>query len=49
MGKKHSRREIIRALDLTYQKVWVDLQKQINAYDFAKRLKIAWLVLWGKL
>ena len=46
---KHNRKQIIQALNLTYDKVWADLKWQMNAYSFLKRAKLAWLILWGKL
>lgn len=48
MGNR-KKRELIRALDLTYQKVCNELFAQMNAYPFMRRLVLAgWLVL-GRL
>ena len=48
MGGK-TRKQVIRALELTYDKVARDLIKQMNAYPLRYRLIIAWRLLWGNL
>lgn len=48
MSKK-TRRQIIRALDLTYDKVFLDLVRQINEQPFKRRLWLAWRVVLGRL
>jgi len=46
---KRIRRQVVRALDLSYDKVFEDLKRQMNGYPFFMRLKLCWLILRKKL
>lgn len=43
------RRQVIRALDLTYDKVCRELFKQMNEYPFKRRFALAWMLVFKKL
>ena len=46
---KHTRKQIIRALDLTFTKVANDLFFQMNSYPLGRRLRLAWFLVLGRL
>jgi hypothetical protein len=46
---KHTRKQIIRALDLTFTKVANDLFFQMNDYPLLKRLRLAFWLALGRL
>jgi len=45
---KFQRRQVIKALDLTFDKALVELRRQLNGYPLPVRFQAAWRIIWRK-
>ncbi len=46
---KKERRQVIKALGLTYDSVFDDIVKTFNQLPFWKRVSVSWRIMWRKL